>query len=171
MTATKDTYDDWTEDAYEYVRDQLRSNATVGLAGSERVQVIEVGAPDIEGLLQTGPDTLPQIWIEPPRRPTAVRQGEVIQHQHRVEVHVFSSAVYGTGAQWAEAQKRHRELAGRVYNETLHLHDAGITAGHWHDWEPDGEGATEAGRVEHRIVFHSVVPFRLTRDRLWLQGV
>lgn len=171
MAAVKDTYHAWTEGAYAYVRDQLRANATVGLGKTaENVKGVEVGTPNLADIA-ANPDALPVIWIEPGGDRVS-RQGSVLQHQIRVTVHTFSTGPLHPTSAFADAQKRHRELTGRVYNEADHLHAAGYAAGHWSDWEPNGEIVPEAAGVgQDRAVFHSSIPFLLTMDRVRLEGV
>lgn len=168
MTTVKDNYDEWTEAAFEYVRDSLRTNTRVGIAGEMGVRAIEVGIPDLE-LLARHPESLPQVWVAP-RVDRLSRSAGYIVHRLQLEVHVLTSTARSTSASVADGQKRHRQLVGRVYNETLELRDGGKAAGHWQTMDPDGDLAHEGGTVNDHAILHTVLPVAFTRDRPWIQG-
>ena len=169
MTTIKDQYEVWTEAAYEYVRDSLRRNPTVGLRGREGVKQIEIGIPDTEDIARH-PAGLPVIWITPTSdQPT--RDGHYLRHEIRLEVHVFSPVPFQPPGQFVDGQKRHRQFAGRVYNEVLALRDGGQTQGHWRTLEPGGASIHEGAiGSESHATLHTMRPFTFTHERLFISG-
>lgn len=168
MTTTTDTYDVWSEAAIEYVRDQLKTNTTTGIGRGEGIQSIEIGIPDLENIA-SHPEGLPVLWLTI-KSDQLGRSAGYVTHRLKVDVHTFSATPRGNQAQYADGQKQHRKIVGRVYNEVLELRDGGKAAGHWLTLDPDGSLQHEGVAMPDRAILHSILPIAFTRDRAWIQG-
>lgn len=168
MTLIKDTQDEWLPGLVDYVRDQLRANTTVGLSTTNGLQSVEYGQAVYDDLV-AHPDASPSVRIELGSTDIEKR-GNVYDHRTPVLVSVHTVANLENLSTFADAQRAHLVLASRVYNETLYLHDAGITAGHWHDWQPITQDRSNAQGPGTDIVLTTIHNFEATRSVIMHSG-
>lgn len=168
MTLIKDTYDEWTETTYNYIRDQLRSNSVIGIGRPNGAKQIEVGEVTGQELSQH-PENTPSIWIMPgPDTPR--RTGNTIEHTIQVKIRVFGVTVLQPTHAFMDHQAAHRVFAGKVWNEVLHLRDAMIAACHVDDWWPSGDiDPLILPIAANQAVLGAEMTFSFLRDVIWIQ--